>query len=86
MSDFENIQKKIAVPLQEQSEQGVAPKKAGRPPRPNMERVVVRLDKSMHADIRKFALQAGVTKSSVVSMAIKNFLSKSEKRYKLVEA
>ena len=84
---FDNIHGKNTIPNQEKNNKGLIQlKKAGRPKTPNMEKVQIKMDKAFHAQVKNYAKKLGITKSSLIAIALKSLIEKEEKRYKLVEA
>lgn len=83
---FDNIHGKVNIPNQEKSKDSIIiAKKAGRPKDPNMEQVQIKIDKAFHAEVKNYAKKFGVSKSSLITIALKSYLEKSEKKYKLIE-
>lgn len=66
---------KVKIKLQEKKEGVVQPKKAGRPPKPEMEYVRLRLDKGLHAQLKNDAQKEKINKSAWVERACIHYLS-----------
>ena len=79
MSDFfGNIDTtKAKIPLQKNEGEVVRKKKSGRPRRPNMERYIIKMDKSLHARLVHYANEHGLNKSAVISQAVRTFIVSS---------
>ena len=70
--------KKISIPLQEEDGGKVKAKKAGRPPKPNMKRVVIRMDKTLHRSLTQYAQEQGVSASSIISILVRRLMADSK--------
>jgi len=75
---FNNVDTKVSeIPLQK-SQGGVIKKKgAGRPRRPNMACYLIRMDKSLHAQLSRYATDMGLNKSAVISQAVRTYINSS---------
>lgn len=73
---FVNIDtKKSEIPLQQNVGGVIKQKQAGRPRRPNMGRYLIKMDKTLHAQLVHYANEHGVNKSSVISQAVRTLLN-----------
>lgn len=73
---FGNIDtNKSKIPLQKNVDGVIKKKKAGRPRRPNMERYLIKMDKTLHAQLTQYANEQGLNKSAVISQAVRAFIS-----------
>ena len=85
MKNFNNIHEVVKITTQEKTDNLVIKKKRGRPKSDNMKTIAIRLDKSLNAELNKQSKILGAGKSVLVSMALKSFFDKREKKYKMVE-
>lgn len=77
MFDNLNTLKKVASQKYDRKSGLVNPAaKAGRPPAPHMERVHIKLDKSLHSNLKLACKSHGINKSAFISLAIKEYLAK----------
>ncbi len=60
-------------------------KKRGRPKKPNMITIQVRMDLGMDERLESFSRELGIGKSQAIALALKSFFDKAEKRYRLIE-
>lgn len=67
--------KKINIPLQEEDGRRIKAKKAGRPPKPNMKRVVIKMDMTLHRSLTQYAQNQGVPVSSVIAISVKRLMA-----------
>lgn len=75
---FGNIDaKKSDIPLQKNVDGIIQKKKAGRPRRPNMGRYLIKMDKTLHAQLTQYANEQGLNKSAVISQAVRTFITDS---------
>jgi hypothetical protein len=74
MKEFGNLGVLKKLHRQKRVDGTVLPKKAGRPAKPNMEWMKVRIDKVLHARLRTYSEKMHTNKSSIVSFALLNFL------------
>jgi hypothetical protein len=73
---FSNIDtKKSHIPLQKNVNGSIEKKKAGRPQRPNMERYIIKMDKSLHAQLIQYANSQGINKSAAITQAVRKLIS-----------
>lgn len=70
--------KNIRVKLQENEGDQIRPKKAGRPAKPNMKRVVIKMDETLHKSLVRYAQIQGVPMSSIISIAVKRIILGSD--------
>ena len=63
------------IPLQKNVNGSIEKKKAGRPNRPNMERYIIKMDKSLHAKLVQYANSQGINKSAVLTQAVRNLIT-----------
>lgn len=76
---FGNIDtKKSEIPLQKNVEGVIQKKQAGRPKRPNMARYLIKMDKTLHAQLSEYANEQGLNKSAVISQAVRTFITSSK--------
>ena len=68
---------KTRVPLQKNEEGVIRKKKAGRPRRPNMARYLIKMDKTLHAQLAQFAGEYGMNKSAIIAQAVRDFMKTS---------
>ena len=72
---FGNIDtSKTRIPLQKNKDGVVEKKKPGRPRRPNMGCYLIKMDKTLHAQLAQFANEYGINKSAVISQAVRAFI------------
>jgi hypothetical protein len=77
---FGSIDTKItSIPLQKKIDGVIKRKKAGRPRRPNMERYLIKMDRSLHAQLSRYADENGLNKSAVISQAVHAFIAPSRR-------
>lgn len=75
---FGNIDtNKSKIPLQKNVDGVIQKKKAGRPRRPNMERYLIKMDKTLHAQLVEYANSQGMNKSAVISQAVRTLITSS---------
>ena len=84
---FDNIRNsKTKVNNQQVKESGeVIKKKKGRPLKPDMKNVHIRLHTSLNKKLDDFSKELGVGKSQVITMSLQSYFSKKEKLFKIVE-
>ena len=70
---FDNIKNvKTKVRNQEMTEKGVVAKKAGRPYKPGMKTIQIRIDTTLNRQLKEYAKKLGLGKSQVIAIALKN--------------
>ena len=84
---FDNIKKaKTKVSNQQIKNSGeVIKKQRGRPFKPNMKTVQIRLHTSLNKRLDDFSKELGVAKSQVIAMSLESYLSKGDRLFKIVE-
>ena len=70
--------KKRKISLQKKVDGVIKKKKAGRPRRPNMERYIIKMDKTLHAQLVQYVNEHGLNKSAVISQAVRAFIAPSK--------
>ena len=70
---FDNIKNlKTKVKNQEMTQEGVVAKKAGRPSKPGMKTIQIRIDTTLNRQLKEYAKKLGLGKSQVIAIALKN--------------
>lgn len=84
---FDNIRKsKTKISNQEVKKSGeVVRKQRGRPLKPNMKTVQIRLHSALNKRLDDFSKELGVAKSQVIAMSLESYFSKGDRLFKIVE-
>ena len=82
----ESIDKIKNTPEKQTQKGGIISRKSvGRPTAPNMQAITVRMDRSFHQEVIVYAKKLGVGKSALITAALKSYMEKGEKKYRLIE-
>ena len=74
---FLNIKSAPSAKLQQSQQQDIAPKR-GRPPRPNIKKSLISIDKVLYQRVVQEATTRGTSNSFIITEAIKQYFDKEK--------